>query len=469
MKKAYSLWLSLLLCLGVLSSCEDKLSPIGEGIQPQRDVVESEKYFLQFEARTVSSPTLYSGVSPTVLLGAYSDPTYGSFSADFAVQFRTAPGIEFSNLPEGGQIDSVRLELIFDNNRGVIGSTIAPIQFSVYELPSDFSGSDTSTPSLAEYAVPSRLLGEQVVSRSADVNILSSSKEDGVTIAGIYLKLKPELGQRIYEASKQRKADFDTQESFNQKVFAGVYVTPSTGRGFVIKPTAIRLMLFYHYKDKEGKDVVGRRGFLNTKLTAKRNGLSSENLTTLLAPNEQYTYSKGPAGVQTALRLSKEQMQRLLTSQKGVKIGENWTLADTQLSLRVDNPDGVLLNPPTYMMLIPKDSLSTYFRQGHTERSAIGSSYLSSAYSSQSQEYDFHNISQVITKHLQKHAKYNGSWTIDQDLELRLVPVERTVTQASRGGNVQTVAIDEYLFPTFVRLRTEAKALKIGVTTSIFK
>lgn len=472
MNKYFFRLIGLTLSMMSIVACEEELSPIGEGIQPKSDVVESEKYFLQFEASTERSNTIYSGSSPSALLGAYSDATYGDFKADFATQFRTGVGLKFDPMPQSGQIDSVTLQLILPNSQnGAIGSRTAVQEFAVYELPKDFVGSETSEATLTQYATQDRLLTKQTVTLKDDRKTLTLfSGGDQRNYSYINLKLTPEVGQRIYAASTNTPEMFATQESFNKNVFSGVYVTTSAGRGFVIQVSATVLKLHYHYLDKEGKVQTTSKDFINTKLTAKRNGLSNTEIDALLKPDAKYSYNKGPAGVIPAIRLPKEQLERLLAKQGPIEIGTNWTLADTQLDIKVENPDHVLLNPPTNMMLMPKDLVETYFRSGQTQRTAYATSYLSTNYNSQNKHYNFFNISRLITKHLQEHAKYEaGHWRVAKDLELRLLPVLHIATTNPRDGSSVTIGIEEYLFPNFVRLKTGAEDLRIGVVASIFK
>lgn len=469
MKKYYGALLCLGLTLVGLGSCEDGLSTIGEGIQTRNDVVESEKYYLQFEASTVEAPSIYTGSSTAGLLGAYSDPAYGTFSADFATQFRTAEGQIFAQTPVNGRLDSVELHLLFAAREGYIGSGTAPMAISVYELPQSFSGEDTSSQSLEQYADASRLLGQQVVSIERNKKSYYYSQTDSAYYLPI--KLSTELGQRIYEANRQHPEYFASQETFNKQVFPGLYVRNATGSGSVLKVEGTRLRLYYSYASGDST-LTSSVSFINTKLTARADGLKSSQTEALLQPSDTHTFAKGPAGVHTAITLSKEQMQRLLANQGQTTIGENWTLADTQLKLTVDNPSEVLLNPPGYMMLMPADSVATYFRDRKTELSAAGTSYLSTAYSSTAAYYNFYNISRMLTEHLKRHASYsNGQWTVAKDLDLRLIPVSRRASTSSSYGSSQTVttAIDEYLFPYFVRLKKDQEALRIGVVASILR
>lgn len=458
------------LALGLLTGCNDDLSNIGESVQTTRDVVGSEQYNLQFKAETVAAPTAYNGFGTAGLLGAYADAAYGSFSADFVTQLRTAPGFTFSEAPAGGQIDSVELRLIFAQTDGYVGSAKAPMQISVYEMPLGYSGADYSVTSLSAYADEDRLLGERTIRIEKDSVAYSYNAASQAKY--ISIKLKNELGQRLYNASVNNSSYFETQQAFNQNLLGGLYVTVSTGRGAVIKVLATRLVIHSHHLNSEGKEVKDAESFLNTKLTAHADGISNEVVASLLAPNSDYVYSKGPAGVQAAIILPRAQMQRLLANQPSTtKIGTNWTLADTQMNLTVDNPSDLKLNPPRYMMLMPKDSVKTYFERGMTERTRSATSYLSTPYSISSAHYNFYNISRMLTEHLKRHASYSGGvWVVDADLELRLVPVERVTSRVGNSSSSAEVTseIHEYLFPSFVRLKKNADALKIGVVATIF-
>lgn len=455
-----------LLVLVLSTSCNDELSQIGESIQAENDKVYSYKHFLQFEASTVQSPRLYSGLSTAGLIGTLSDPTYGDFSADFVAQVRSARGFKFSHTPINGEVDSVELRLLLNGHTGLISS---PLLLSVYEAPLGFEGDNYSESSLRKYADASRLLGESTVSLDKSVRSWVSGAD---TITYLPIKLDKALGQRIYDMSLNASDAFDSQASFSSRVLGGLYVTPSTGSGAVFGVGSIALILHYNYLDAKGKSTKTSEMFINTKLTAHANGLTNTYIDDLLAPSDKYTYVKGPAGVQTEVVLPAAQMKRLLDSRDAsTAVGRTWMLSDAQLSLSVDNPTDLLLNPPTYMMLMPVDSIAGFFSRGQTERSAAATSYLSSAYDVTKKVYNFSNIARLLTRHLSDHATYNaGSWTVDKDLRMRVLPVRRTTTRTgSSSSSVVTVAIDEYLYPSFVRLDKSSDKLRIGIVSTEFK
>lgn len=457
-----------LLGLGLLASCQDELSQIGQSVQSPRDKIESQVRYLQFEAKTVLSGNIYTGSSIAGLLGAINDPSYGDFEADFAMQVRTARDFQFTHSPKNETIDSIALKIVYDD---YVGLRSAPLQISVYEMPKGFEGSDYSTSSLKEYAQPSALLGRANISLEHNSKAWEGST-DTTRVRQLAINLDKQLGQRIYDLSKSNIKAFNTPESFSKEVLGGLYVTITTGSGVVVHVSNIDLAIYYDYDDKEGKKQVGTEHFVNTKLTPHTNAISNTYIGNLLKEDEAYTYVKGPSGVLTEITLSKSQMERLLIGRGATSIGTAWSLADAPLSLQVDNPEGLLLNPPSYMMLMPTDSVPNYFRHNMTERTQSSTSYLSNSYLAQGSKYDFHNIARMLTEHLRKHASYDATtkqWIVKEDLKLRVLPVRRYTSKSGNSSQEVTTAIEEYLFPSFVRLSKKSENLKIGVVSAEFK
>ncbi len=448
-----------------LSSCDDTLSEIGESVLPARDQLKSNRYELQFSATTVAANRVYSANTTAGLVGAISDPEYGDFSADFIAQMRTAPGFKFTHTPVDGKIDSVRLRLVYTKQ---IGVTTAPMLISVYEAPRGFEGSEFSEQSLAQYATPSALLGRKSLTLAGNTQrIYTSSTDTTQYLQYLTLELDNSLGQRIYDLTQSTPSVFDTQASFSQGVLGGLYVTASTGSGAVIRVGSVEIGIYYSYLNDKNERVSAVENFINTKLTPHANGISNTHITSLLTPSDEYTYIKGPGGVQTEITLPASEMLRLLAGRGNVTIGKEFTLADTQFNVKVSNPTNLLLNPPTYMMLMPTDSVENYFRRGQTERTQAATSYLSTAYNVDEAQYNFYNVARMISTHLREHARYQGGqWTIDADLRMRILPVDRTATTS--GTTTTTTSIDEYLFPSFVRLGKSSESLRLGVVTSEF-
>ncbi len=486
-------------CLLLTSLCacqEDDFSLIGESVQSPQDKVESSLRYVQFEAKTVRDNELFRKNSTTSLLGEIYDPVYGDFKAEYLAKIRWASDFKFAKKPINGQIDSVRLILTYPS---YIGDRDLPMNFAVYEVNKDVTISSHSQEDLSALCKAENLLSSTYASPK---RLGREINYDNETIYQLKLPIKKSLGQRFYDKSVNSPKDFDSQASFEENLLGGLIVRTTTGRGSVIRVINTSLAIYYSYLNEKGKKEATAEVFISSRLTGHTNGLKSSYVDDLVKEDEQYVYVKEPVGVMPELTLKKEQMQRLLDDIKEpLVLGQNWRLADAQLRFDIDNPKDLTLNPPEYMMLMPKDSVNTFFSQELTERSRSLTSYLSTPYNVDKKYYNFKNIADLITVFLAEtetepkkdaegkvmknrfgqtiltpkrdasgHILYknvtyaNGKFTVNRDLVLNILPVERKADQQG-----QTLSVYESLFPNFVRLGKSEKQLKVAIVAAKFK
>ena len=461
MKLASTLKASLL-ALGLVtlfSSCaEDNLSAIGESIQPGRDKVTGRATKLTFEATTVATPTLYTD-GTTSLLGTLIGETGSTVSGEFVKQVRTAEGLTFEGAGNTQlTIDSVDFRIYSDRTEG---DAAAQIKVNVYELAKPLTTAGTTSQSLAQYREGATLLGAATLQPKAGQQVAQNSPLRYFTIP-----LDVTLGKRIYEASRTHKDAFSTQERFDKEILHGFYVAPVTGRGFLLDVTEVALMIHYSIPNpqKPTERIKYTKAFVDTKLTTRRNALSSGDVSMLTAPSTEYSYVKSPAGVTTEYTLSVAELQKLLktvpTPSKTPAadfIGRSWMLADANFSVPVQAQEGQSTNQPDYLLLLPADKVQEYFK-AEVQTIESGKSYISKKYTASDKAYRFNNIARIVTEHLAKHATYSAAtgWTITTPLQLRLVPVSLTTMNGS------SVLISELLRPTFIRLSKAAKDMQVS-------
>lgn len=461
MKLASTLKASLL-ALGLVtlfSSCaEDNLSAIGESIQPGRDKVTGRATKLTFEATTVATPTLYTD-GTTSLLGTLIGETGSTISGEFVKQVRTAEGLTFEGAGNAQlTIDSVDFRIYSDRTEG---DAAAQIKVNVYELAKPLTTAGTTSQSLAQYREGATLLGAATLQPKAGQLVAQNSPLRYFTIP-----LDVALGKRIYEASRTHKDAFSTQERFDKEILHGFYVAPVTGRGFLLDVTEVALMIHYSIPNpqKPTERIKYTKAFVDTKLTTRRNALSSGDVSMLTAPSTEYSYVKSPAGVTTEYTLSVAELQKLLktvpTPSKTPAadfIGRSWMLADANFSVPVQAQEGQSTNQPDYLLLLPADKVQEYFK-AEVQTIESGKSYISKKYTASDKAYRFNNIARIVTEHLAKYATYSAAtgWTITTPLQLRLVPVSLTTMNGS------SVLISELLRPSFLRLSKAAKDMQVS-------
>ena len=461
MKLASTLKASLL-ALGLVtlfSACaEDNLSAIGESIQPGRDKVTGRATKLTFEATTVATPTLYTD-GTTSLLGTFIGETGSTVSGEFVKQVRTAEGLTFEGAGNAQlTIDSVDFRIYSDRTEG---DAAAQIKVNVYELAKPLTTAGTTSQSLAQYREGATLLGAAPLQPKAGQLVAQNSPLRYFTIP-----LDVALGKRIYEASRTHKDAFSTQERFDKEILHGFYVAPVTGRGFLLDVTEVALMIHYSVPNpqKPTERIKYTKAFVDTKLTTRRNALSSGDVSMLTAPSTEYSYVKSPAGVTTEYTLSVAELQKLLktvpTPSKTPAadfIGRSWMLADANFSVPVQAQEGQSTNQPDYLLLLPADKVQEYFK-AEVQTIESGKSYISKKYTASDKAYRFNNIARIVTEHLAKYATYSAAtgWTITTPLQLRLVPVSLTTMNGS------SVLISELLRPSFLRLSKAAKDMQVS-------
>ena len=183
------------------------------------------------------------------------------------------------------------------------------------------------------------------------------------------------------------------------------------------------------------------------------NHIANSGLETILQPNNEYTYLKTPAGVFTKLTIPAAEI---------IKIVKGRIINNMPLTLKAMPQENwkYALAPPTNLLLIPEDSVKTFFENRSIENNVT--SFLSSDYNVSSRQYSFSNISYILKNQIEKAP--------DKDLHLLVVPVERVKGSYGSyyGGSnsYYTISLNHYLSPSGVKLRKDAESMKIQVVSS---
>jgi hypothetical protein len=187
--------------------------------------------------------------------------------------------------------------------------------------------------------------------------------------------------------------------------------------------------------------------FAVTLEVTQLNSFYNTDISHLLEPNDSYTYLKTPAGVFTRLTLP---VKEILSRIKGRRVNTFY------LSLKAMPQEEweYALAPPDYLLLLPEDSLSGFFREGWLQNSIT--TFVSSQYASL--VYDFGDISALL-KYLVENEPDK------EELDFLVIPVEMTTQQSS--SSIVITALNNYLKPSGVRLRKDGETLRFQVVTSM--
>lgn len=451
---------SLLLSLLLLYSCNDRLSPVGRGINPSGDLLTATVDSFQLQAKTIKIDSIYDR-STYALLGHFSDATYGDYRASYLCRLQHAPGFKFYQEPLNGRIKNTYVRLRYS---AWVGDSTVLSKATVFEVKHALPN-DRYTRELSPYLEGATQIGS-----------LSYRAADATGKHELMIPVDNEVGERFYKASKETPEYFETQQSFEENLLRGLYIESSTGSGCMISTYNTELVIEYEYeykgknKDKTADSTqIGTREevFATTSLLYMHRQFDTSRIDKLLEPNESYAYITSPQGLAIALTLKAKDLQKGFIEKDAAVSSQRRMINGSTLKLEVDVPSSTetILQPPAYLLLLPADSLSSFFEEGKTELSSPRAVFLSSIYSVANREYTFANISSLLNDHLDKHTE-NG--TLQKDLQLVAIPVARE-TSSMGGGAEVTARLNNYIFPSAARVRLNKGMLEIKTISTLYK
>jgi hypothetical protein len=267
----------------------------------------------------------------------------------------------------------------------------------------------------------------------------------------IKIELPKALGRKFYDETINNPSSFANQQAFNV-FFPGLYITNTFGSGNILTVSSTAMTIHYRYLTASSSGAVDSivdtyEVFTVTPEVIQLNNFYNTDIYHLLEPNDSYTYLKTPAGVFTRLTLP---VKEVLSRIKGRRVNSFY------LSLKAMPQEEwkYTLTPPGYLLLLPEDSLSGFFREGRLQNSIT--SFVSSQYASLT--YDFGNLSALLRYLVENEPDR-------EELDFLVIPVEMTTRQNSSGSIVIT-ALNNYLKPSGVRLRKDGETLRFQIVTS---
>jgi hypothetical protein len=461
-----------------LGSCGDTDNLLGSSVQPESDRISVYADTFRITASTVKIDSVYAKTT-SCYLGEFYDPLYGRLKSDYLCQFYCEDGFKFRQTPYEGKVDSVMLYLEFT---GWAGDAYAPMEIKVHSVTGPLEKNFYSNVDAGALCDLQNVLGTQVasVANARILDIDSAESTSGMVYTYyrvIGIRLPIEIGQKFYDATVQNPSAFSSQDAFN-RFFPGLYVTTGFGSGTQIHIDRTFMDVWYRYtgQSSTGGDslMTAAELFMTAKDVIQMNCFESTDMEQLLADNDECTFLKTPAGIYTRLEIPAKEIGEIIKDRIVNNLPfdikylpqENWLYS---------------LTPPPYLLLLPEDSLTSFFENGSIENNvtyylstvdvASDGSHVPSpvysplGYSSSSRTYSFKNIAPLLNYHL--------SVSPDADLKMLIVPVNRAYQESQQSYSSSTVyyyttAITPWLAPSGLKLRKDGDYMKITLLSSKF-
>lgn len=442
--------IAIMSCI-TIASCDDTTDSIGNSLTDNMDMLKVTTDTFNVATRSIVADSVLSR-STTGYLGKIRDIETGNYiTGDFMAQFST---LENYKLPEKDSIvslqdgeviaDSCSIRLFYTD---YYGDSLATMNITAYEMNEPMKEG-------VKYYSNFDLIAEGLirndgmkVNKTYTLTDLSISDEDRADESSYTPNIKINLNKpytdkngvtynnygtyimRMYYEDPDR---FKNSYNFIHEVCPGFYFKTNDGIGSMAYITVSQLNIYFRYLNDS--TYVGTTSFSATEEVLQTTNISNDKQNIAdLANDNTCTYLKTPAGIFTEITLPVDEI---------TENHSNDTINTAKISLtRINNNthDEYSLSAPSTLLMIPKDSLYTFFENG--DNVDYKKSFIAT-YSSSTNQYTFNNISGMITYMAdikKKGLAENSNWLNEHPDWNRVVVIPVSVTTNSSSQIVKIV------------------------------
>ena len=442
--------IAIMSCI-TIASCDDTTDSIGNSLTDNMDMLKVTTDTFNVATRSIVADSVLSR-STTGYLGKIRDIETGNYiTGDFMAQFST---LENYKLPEKDSIvslqdgeviaDSCSIRLFYTD---YYGDSLATMNITAYEMNEPMKEGVKYYSNFDPIAEGLIRNDGMKVNKTYTLTDLSISDEDRADESSYTPNIKINLNKpytdkngvtynnygtyimRMYYEDPDR---FKNSYNFIHEVCPGFYFKTNDGIGSMAYITVSQLNIYFRYLNDS--TYVGTTSFSATEEVLQTTNISNDKQNIAdLANDNTCTYLKTPAGIFTEITLPVDEI---------TENHSNDTINTAKISLtRINNNthDEYSLSAPSTLLMIPKDSLYTFFENG--DNVDYKKSFIAT-YSSSTNQYTFNNISGTVSyTHLTlpKGLAENSNWLNEHPDWNRVVVIPVSVTTNSSSQIVKIV------------------------------
>ena len=442
--------IAIMTCI-TIASCDDTTDSIGNSLTDNMDMLKVTTDTFNVATRSIVADSVLSR-STTGYLGKIRDIETGNYiTGDFMAQFST---LENYKLPEKDSIvslqdgeviaDSCSIRLFYTD---YYGDSLATMNITAYEMNEPMKEGVKYYSNFDPIAEGLIRNDGMKVNKTYTLTDLSISDEDRADESSYTPNIKINLNKpytdkngvtynnygtyimRMYYEDPDR---FKNSYNFIHEVCPGFYFKTNDGIGSMAYITVSQLNIYFRYLNDS--TYVGTTSFSATEEVLQTTNISNDKQNIAdLANDNTCTYLKTPAGIFTEITLPVDEI---------TENHSNDTINTAKISLtRINNNthDEYSLSAPSTLLMIPKDSLYTFFENG--DNVDYKKSFIAT-YSSSTNQYTFNNISGMITYMAdikKKGLAENSNWLNEHPDWNRVVVIPVSVTTNSSSQIVKIV------------------------------
>ncbi len=404
----------------VLQSCDDN-SEIGSSIVSDGVVITVDSSFV-LTGQSAENNALRSRTI-TQLIGNIDAPGFGYLSSDVVTQFMPALELDTTGITRN-DIDSLKLQMLYQLSDGYTGDSIVPMGIKVYPLTKNLPSPIYSDFNPAGYFDPGNCIGQTIYSTSWD----NTTPDEIVNEARrIDITLPVELGRRLFDAYKNDPASFSDPEPFAKNIFKGLYIKSSFGSGRIVRVEKTLMNMFYHRTSKiEGTDRDTTINYVGSYFAVTPEIISNNNIRLNLAPKiraqvyECSTIIEAPAALDAEVVFPAREIKASYKQGLGNNIG---VVNSLTMSIKADPVSNEYdFDTPPHLLLVLKKDREKFFADNQITDNKTS---FYAAYDSTTGTYTFSGLRDYINDLIAKDE------IKDEDITFVLTPVNIVTEQQS--------------------------------------
>lgn len=434
---------SFVLAAFILASCDDTTNDLGTSLVHDMDNLEVTTDSFEVTSRTIEADSVYSR-STIGYLGAIIDPeTNDNISANFMSQYHVMEDYA-SAFPKADSIvsringeivaDSCEIRLFYST---IYGDSLTPMKLTAYEMDKPMLENRqyySSFDPIANGFIRENGFKKEKVYSLVDQSVEQSTRYSDSYSNNIRIMLNDpytdkdgnkynNFGTYLLHSYYKNPQYFGNQLKFTKEVVPGFYFECTGGLGAMACINISNLIVYYRFNSNDSVyNGLTMFGGTEEVLQTTRIITNKDHMHALAADNT-CTYLKSPAGLFTEMTLPVDDILRGHA---------NDSINSAKLIIpRINNSiqSEYSLAAPSQLLMIPKDSLRTFFENNQIVN--YRTSYLASspAYTGNN-SYQFSNIANLISAMDKNRDSENWNKVV-------LIPVD--VTTSSSDAVVKIV------------------------------
>lgn len=450
------------LLTAAISSCSEDTSTLGYSLTSDVDRFTIETDTFDITTRSMAAGSVLSRNAHSYL-GRIKDPETGTYiKCDYTTQFSLLES-EASTLFKSSEsivgrdddnqpiVDSCNVHILINTYQG---DSLTAMKLALMELSQPMKSTDAIYTDFdpEEAGIVRTDVGavrsEKVYSAS-DLTLSDSMRNvyrTGKYFAYVKVPLNKEYidkngkkynnyGTYIMRKFYENASYFKNFNSFIRNVCPGFYIKSTDGQGLIIEVAFTQLNIYYRYKSSDNVVYTASCSLNSTDEVLKATHISYDKTgIDKLVATDTCTYLKTPAGIYTEVTLPIDDIK---------KGHENDTITSAKVTFTRMRPRSnlseVILEEPTKVLLIEKDSLKSFFEDNGTPDNI--KAYMAT-YNSNQRTYSFNNLSYMINRMYARKGK-SEDWNkaVLIPIEVQSTGTSATVSGVANEMNVNSIRL----------------------------